>query len=131
MTNRLFDKTFTSAYAEVEAESGTSLLDAMVEAGAQGPTVNLDKVTAPATGFSRGRRLVVRDVVIVAQDSDLLCQGGLFGSVEATAPQGHWAAVQQSLIDNTATVDVRTGGSVCVCGDGGCDIGPFVAKGGR
>ncbi len=112
-------------------DAGGSLLDAMVEMGVRSvgrpaPSV-LEQIEAPTQQYSRGRRLVVRDVVVVvAQDSDVLCQGGLFGAVEpSSTPQGHRAMVQDGLFASASQIEARRGSVCVVCGDARCGIGPF------
>jgi hypothetical protein len=90
----------------------------------------LDAITAePVAKYSRGRRLVVRHVEVVRQDEDVLSVGGLFGSVdESTEPIRPLHATQ---IPMDAVQTDRSSGC-CVCGDGRCNIGPFIVKkGGR
>ncbi len=106
-----------------------SLLDAIVAASTVAPMSDLLSLMLDRPAVKVRRRLVVRDVVVARQDSDVLCQGGLFGSVEASStPQGHMAAIQDALFAG-APVPVAARGSVCVvCGDARCGIGPFGAR---
>jgi hypothetical protein len=92
----------------------------------------LDDMTVTSGGWSRGRRIVMRgDVEIKRQDRDLYCVGGLFGSVDEFDEAQPVANVhgRQIAIPEGAT-EVNDGESICICGDKGCGIGPFVRTGG-
>lgn len=87
----------------------------------------LDTVAAePVAKWSRGRKIVVSHEVI-RQDEDLLCVGGLFGAVEEAAePSRPVHGTQLPL----GAVAVDRGTGICICGDRGCGIGPFIRVGG-
>ena len=107
-----------------------SILDAMLEEAVEpvapaAPSI-LDTVTEPVAKYSRGRRLVVRHVEIVRQDTDVQSVGGLF--------VGTHSALHASWSLPMGAVEVDRSKGCCVCGDGRCNIGPFIvtkSKGGR
>lgn len=120
------------------APEAVSLLDAIMEVGVRksdtvpaAPSA-LDALvadTATVGKWSRGRKLVVRDVQVARQDSDSLCQGGLFGMVEESTEPVRALHATQIPMD---AVEVERSKGCCVCGDGRCGIGPFiVTKGGK
>jgi hypothetical protein len=66
------------------------------------------------------------DIDAVRQDADLQCQGGLFGAVdEAEEPVRGLHGKQIPF----GAVEVDRGSGICICGDKGCGIGPFVRVG--
>ena len=112
-----------------------SILDAVLEKGVREPAAPaapsaLDGIAAEPVGkWSRGRKLVVRDVQVARQDADTQCVGGLFGMVEESAePARRVHGSQMSL--PMGAVQTDRGSGICICGDKGCDIGPFVRTGG-
>jgi hypothetical protein len=117
-----------------------SILDDMVEETRElvdpftpaAPSI-LDAVTEPVAKWSRGRKLVVRNVEVAKQDTDVQSVGGLFGAVDESAePVAFLHGSQASLPMGAVQTDKSTG--CCVCGDGRCNIGPFIltkSKGGR
>jgi hypothetical protein len=105
--------------APVRKAAAPSMLDALVADA------------APTGKFSRGRKLIVRNVEVVRQDSDVCCQGGLFGMVEEATEASRPVHGSQISLPMGAVETDRDNGC-CVCGDPGCGIGPFVVrKGGR
>lgn len=106
-----------------------SFLDSIIEAGVREPArvSLLDQVEAPTQKYSRGRVIVVRDVEVCRQDSDVLSVGGLFGMVEENATaQGHHRMMQAGLFPDATPERGRSG--ICVCGEEGCRIGPFLGS---
>lgn len=119
----------SDAAAAINGEQ--SLLDAIMEVGVRtAPALDALVADATPTGkFSRGRKLVVRDVQVARQDSDSLCQGGLFGMVEESTEPVRALHATQIPMD---AVEVERSKGCCVCGDGRCGIGPFIiTKGGK
>jgi hypothetical protein len=111
-----------------------SALEAALEVGvretapalAPAPPSLLDTVASePVARWSRGRRITVSHEVI-RQDEDLHCVGGLFGAVEEATEPSRPVHGQQIPLGAVAT-DRGTG--ICICGDKGCGIGPFVRVG--
>jgi hypothetical protein len=133
-TKQLTNDTATTIYRE------RSILDDMIEESRElvdpftpAPSA-LDAIAAePVAKWSRGRKLVVRNVEVVKQDTDVQSVGGLFGAVdEAVEPSRPVHGSQIALPIGAVQTDKSTG--CCVCGDGRCNIGPFIltkSKGGR
>ena len=110
-----------------------SFLDAIAEMGVrevERPSV-MDSLEVSAGKFSRGRRLVVRDVEVIAQDRDDMSVGGLFGTVAPAVEARRAHPMYQADMFPGATPERRTGGICVVCGEAGCGIGPFTGGNAR